>query len=159
MTEYEKQAADFLAETQTEFKVHMVGCFPYFDGDKKPRDVYSVTLSNARGFMTFNFGDSINNTQARKGEAVPYNRKGMTSYRLQAYRNKKQRQHKKPSAYDVLACLQKYDVGTFKDFCAEFGYDEDSRKAEKLYFAVQEEYSNLSRLFSEEQMDALREIQ
>lgn len=35
------------------------------------------------------------------------------------------------SVYDVLACLQKYDCGTFVEFAHEFGYDTDSREAEK----------------------------
>ncbi len=30
-----------------------------------------------------------------------------------------------PTAYDILACLTKYEVGTFDDFCSNFGYDTD----------------------------------
>ena len=64
-----------------------------------------------------------------------------------------------PDEYDMLACLEKYDVGTFEDFCLEFGYDENSRSAEKIYIAVIKEYKNLTRIFTEEQMEELREIQ
>jgi len=66
---------------------------------------------------------------------------------------------KAPTAYDVLACLQKYDVGTFEDFCSEFGYDEDSRKAFKIYKAVIREWKNVELLFTEEQIEKLQEIQ
>ena len=64
-----------------------------------------------------------------------------------------------PTAYDVLACLQKYDVGTFENFCSEFGYDEDSRTAEKIYKAVCKEYLNVCKLWSDSEIEELAEIQ
>ena len=63
-----------------------------------------------------------------------------------------------PSVYDVLACLTKYDPGTFEDFCSDYGYDNDSRTAERIYFAVQKEYTQLARLFTPGQMEELAEI-
>lgn len=63
-----------------------------------------------------------------------------------------------PNAYDVLACITKYDPGTFENFCSEFGYDEDSRTAERIYFAVQKEYSQLARIFTPEQLEEMQEI-
>jgi hypothetical protein len=63
-----------------------------------------------------------------------------------------------PTMYDVLACLTKYDPGTFEDFCGEFGYDTDSRKAYKTYKAVKREWENVAILFNDEQLDMLREI-
>lgn len=64
-----------------------------------------------------------------------------------------------PTAYDVLSCLQKYDVGTFENFCSEFGYSEDSRTAEKVYKAVCEEYLNVCKLWSDSEIEELAEIQ
>ena len=64
-----------------------------------------------------------------------------------------------PNEYDVLSCLEKYEPGTFEDFCSEFGYDEDSRTAERIYIAVIKEYKDLTRIFTEEQMEELGEIQ
>ena len=63
-----------------------------------------------------------------------------------------------PSVYDVLACLSKCDPGTFEDFCSDFGYDDDSRTAERVYFAVQKEYTQLTRIFTPGQMEELAEI-
>jgi len=63
-----------------------------------------------------------------------------------------------PSEYDVLACLNKYDPYSFEDFCSSYGYDEDSRSAEKTYNAVCEEWQNITLLFSEEQIEQLAEI-
>lgn len=66
---------------------------------------------------------------------------------------------RKPTAYEVLSCLNKYEPSSFEDFCSDFGYNIDSKKAEKIYFAVQKEWANLNRLFTEEQLNELREIQ
>lgn len=63
-----------------------------------------------------------------------------------------------PSLYDVISCLQKYEVGTFEDFCSDFGYDEDSRQAEKTYNAVVKEYEGLSNLFTDEELNVLSYI-
>lgn len=61
-------------------------------------------------------------------------------------------------AYDLLACLTKYDPGTFRDFCSEFGYDDDSMKAFSTYQAVQEEFGKTQRFFTAEEMKELQEI-
>ena len=63
-----------------------------------------------------------------------------------------------PTAYDVLASITKYDVGSFEDFCSEFGYDTDSRKAYKIYKAVLKEWKNVELLFTAEQLELLRLI-
>jgi hypothetical protein len=55
--------------------------------------------------------------------------------------------------------LTKSDPETFEDFCDNFGYDTDSRKAEKVYRAVVREFEGMSRLFTEEELEQLQEIQ
>jgi hypothetical protein len=64
-----------------------------------------------------------------------------------------------PSFYDILSCLTKYDPGLFEDFCSEMGYDTDSKKAEKTYNAVRDEYLNMAKLFSDDELEAMQEIQ
>ena len=63
-----------------------------------------------------------------------------------------------PSKYDILSCLVKYDPGTLGDFCSEFGYDTDSRKAEKIYNAVEGEWLKVQSLFNDDELEILREI-
>lgn len=63
-----------------------------------------------------------------------------------------------PSAYDLLACLTKYDPGTFENFCSDYGYDPDSRKAEKIYHSVVKEWNDISSLFNEKELSLLSEI-
>lgn len=92
------------------------------------RCTFKLKLSRGKRSYTFDFGQSI-----AKGSDFP-------------------------TLYDVLACLQKYDVGSFEDFCNEFGYDTDSRKALKTYKAVVKEYNAMSRLFTSEELEILSEI-
>ena len=72
-----------------------------------------------------------------------------------------------PTKYDVLACLQKYEVGDFKNFCEESGYEEYTEnnhgrlkvnsEAKRIYNAVKKEYENVQRIFGD-CMDELEEI-
>ena len=55
-----------------------------------------------------------------------------------------------PTEYDIVSCLTKSDPGTFEDFCSEFGYDTDSRQAEKTYKAVKREWEKVARVFGSE---------
>ena len=64
--------------------------------------------------------------------------------------------NKIPTAYDVLACLQKYDIGTYWDFLDEFGYDE-TKDSFVLFCAVRDEFENVEMLFGD-CLDELREI-
>lgn len=125
--EYEKQAFDFVKRHNIDFIVKLLKKDKYFSDDKEERNIYEIKLSRKRKEYVFTFGQSINATKT--GEA--------------------------PTYYDILACLTKYEVGTFEDFCADFGYDEDSRTAEKTYKAVCEEWTNVERLFG----DILEELQ
>lgn len=126
---YQKQAIDFLKATNTTFRSTYKKHDLYFSDDEESRDIYRITLSNDRHKYSFNFGQSIADTG----------------------------QH--PTAYDVLACLTKYEPGTFENFCEDFGYDTDSRKAEKIYKAVCKEFENVSKLFTPEEIEQLAEIQ
>ena len=55
-----------------------------------------------------------------------------------------------PTEYDIVSCITKADPGTFEDFCSEFGYDTDSRQAEKTYRAVKSEWNKVARVFGAE---------
>lgn len=152
MNEYIKQATDFLQKTYSKMKIEYVGLAVNKEWkEKEKRCLYEITLTSPRGSMIFNFWDSIRNTEIIK---MPFDK-----YNVQA--NRELAAKKKaaiPSVYDVLACLTKYDPGTFENFCSDYGYDEDSRTAMRVYLAVQSEYTQLARLFTPEQMEELAEI-
>ncbi len=80
--------------------------------------------------------------------------KGLKS--ISSYLNNEQKEIiEEPRLYDIITCLTRYDPGTFEDFCSEFGYDEDSKKAEKIYNAVRDEYLSMCSLFSDEELEIL----
>jgi len=63
-----------------------------------------------------------------------------------------------PTPYDVLTCIEKYDYGTFENFCSEFGYNTDSRKAEQTYQAVIKQYSKVIAFFTIKEIEELQGI-
>jgi hypothetical protein len=63
-----------------------------------------------------------------------------------------------PSDYSILAAITKYDPGTFKDFCDDFGYSDDPIMAQRTYFKVQEGWAAVRRLFSGKELEMLAEI-
>ena len=147
--DYKKQGEDFLKSVGATMSAKFLGNMPYFDDDKESRDVYEITFTRNGKTWSFRFGQSI----ADSGEYVKRNPHGKTVYDHELIKRKRI----VPGAYDVLSCIEKYDPGTFEDFCGNFGYDTDSRKAEKTYFAVQKEWSECNKMFGDV-MDELQEI-
>ena len=99
----------------------------YFPSDKQRRDIFKCKLTRAGKSYTFNFWQSI-----AAGDTPP-------------------------DIYSVLTCLTKYDPENFENFCANYGYDTDSKTAERVYKAVVKEYNAVTRLFGDI-MDELSEI-
>lgn len=172
-TNYQQQAEDFLKNTNSELTITFDKFDYHFIGDKEKRDIYNVTLKRGNREYAFKFGNSINNSQF-KIVARYFNREELKNclengkvnkykfannfFTLTLDESNKIQYPKAPDAYDILACLTKYDPDTFENFCSEYGYDEDSRKAEKTYNAVKDEYLHLCMLYSPEEMELLQEI-
>ena len=177
MQDYQKQANDFLAKTKTEIKIEFLTNDFYFDGDKEKRDIYEITLQRANRKYKFKFGNSLNDsgfyyTMGRR--KVEIDRKFLTKTKAELLAHIKRESGyqflnngksdiihypKAPDAYGILACLTKYDPGTFENFCSEFGYDTDSRRAKKTYKAVCKEWLNVSRVWDDTEIEELSEIQ
>ena len=141
VSSYEQQAIDFLKDTSTTMKIERV--------DKRTDGVYisnglhhdyKVTLKRNNKAWSFFFSDSVWNRQ----------------------------KNTLPSAYDILACLQKYEVeADFHEFCNEFGYEEyitnehgcivANTQAKKIHKAILKEYEKVMLLF-EDVIDELAEI-
>lgn len=95
-SDYEQQAIDFLKDTNTTMKIERID--HRTDGlcfNHGLHFDYEITLKRNKKSWQFQFCDSIS---AYKKDEIP-------------------------SAYDILSCLQKYEVEEdILDFCAEFGY-------------------------------------
>ena len=127
--------------------------------DKQKMDSFQVTLSYQGREMTTTFkmglGHRIVDKIARyeldkyglgkyAGKKIPYNIK--SSYRVILEKFPKATQ---PEIADVLYCLLSdalYGQDTFEDFCYNYGYDTDSRKALEIYLVCQKTEKDLRKL-------------
>lgn len=125
---YQKQAENFLEQTGTKLKWEYLKHDKYWHEDKVTRDIYKFTLTRNKKRYSGTFGQSI----ADFGKI--------------------------PTAYALLSCLTKSDPCTFENFCSDFGYDTDSRNAEKTYKAVIKEWQGVNKLFGDV-LEQLAEIQ
>ena len=135
MNEYVKQARAFLRECNAPIKISWIGCEIHKTwNDNIRRNVYWATIKTPRGVMWVKFWDSASNTE-----------RGM-----------------EPSEYDIVACREKYDVGTIDNFVDEYGYEvkewSDVKRIKNIYNAVKRQYKSLCRCFTPEQIEAMQEI-
>lgn len=178
MTEYEKQAQDFLDATQTTITKEFVKYDTYFEGDKDKRNIRQITLTNKYGTYTFTYGDSVFNSDCK--ENLPKDLKiykvALSNAGIHDKESYKQNRHKlklvnelslvryfhtlkihTPSDYDILACLDVFD-GDFQDFCDCFWYDNDSISANNIYKKVVEQSNGLRKIFDRKEIEMLQEI-
>ena len=145
MREYVKQAKDFLKSCNATMDIMYLGTEVNKNWDeKRERDTYMVNIRTPKGNMQVKFWDSISNT-IKNSDLRRINKPLI-----------------KPTAYDILSCLQKYDVGDFEDFMYEFRYEITKRgdlaKIQNVYNAVVKEYNDVCRCFTEEQIEEMKEI-
>ena len=123
MTDYNKQANDFAKKHNIELIVKHKTFGKHFASDTQKRHIFRCTLKRNGKQFSFDFGQSIASG------------------------------NKNPSMYDILACLTKYDVGSFEDFCSSFGYQHYTAKEKnanlKIYNAVCREFENVDKLFND----------
>lgn len=130
--EYDLQAEKFLKKVNTfiDIKESNFQEKPEWAKGRVSGIKYDVQIKNNKGEYIFPFWDSVYNKE--KG--------------------------KKPTRYDILACLGLYYPENFEDFCIEFGYDIDSRKAEKIHQECLKEKRGLENIFTAEEIEELQEI-
>lgn len=132
---HHQQAADFLVKHGIRFSAKLVNKkLQEWEGNERKSNHFVVTLENENRRVSFDFFDSVNNFNAGKTEL---------------------------DAYSVLACCSGdyHCPETFEEFCSEFGYDADSRKAEKTFKACQKQSAKLKKIFdTQEMVDDLMEI-
>ena len=142
MTQYTKQAEDFLKRFNLSLKVHYLRHdINTTWEDNKYRGLYQFTLKRPGA------------TRSTAGNA---NRNIFTGKFWQSIIHEKEW----PTAYDILACLATdiYCPDNFKDFCADYGYDEDSRNAEKMFKICDKFGRRLRAFFTKEEQEELIKI-
>lgn len=120
---------------------------------------YRCTISGAnRGHVSFDFWNSYADEEQNfvNGKGMRFVSKYKEHWdMIDKYKGKGLSQVR---AYDLLACITKSDPGDFEEFCRDFGYDTDSRKALTVYEAVCKEWRKVQRFFRPEEIEALQEI-
>lgn len=167
MSEYLAQAKQFLADCNATMEIKFL-CKTSPRWDEKLHNCYWFTITTPKGKYSSKFYDSLHNTEISDMSLADYGRKYHKRNLEDAdfwERNKWTKELCKlknaaiPSEYDILAAVEKYSYDSFSDFCAEFGYSTDSISARETFLACGEEYAGLRRIFTEEQMEKMREIQ
>ena len=171
MFDYEKQAQDFLDKANAKIEINYVGYMINENWDEKhKRNVYDVTITTPKGKMNLRYWNNIINSNLSHMDKEEYAKKYfkcqyfyLTEYeKRKVLKALKEAKEKKPGAYEILACLQKYEVGTMDDFMADYGYKiksaRDITRFLNLYNACQEEYADVCRIFTREQIEELWEI-
>lgn len=173
MTSYQQQALDFLASCNATMDIEFLCTDVNQNWNyNSKRNKYRFTITTPRGKMIGDFWDSIHNTEITLMTPELYSRKyhrchyeSLMRHEQAKIRNslKEIKAKAVPTPYDILACLETYEVGTMNDFFHEFGYEvhsaDDMFSFMNTYNAVVKEYRDLCRIFTHEQMEMLREIQ
>lgn len=133
---YKAQAKSFLSRHGLRFRATLKGdrCPPYCDEKCIHGDRHRITIGRkGGGRLSFDFWNSFNDRQT--GAEV--------------------------HAYDVLASLsiEARAPDTFEDFCSDFGYDEDSRKAHDTFKLCNKLAKRLRAFFSEDELSDLAMIE
>lgn len=168
MNEKVKASKEFLQKCGASMEIKLVGCdIPHhWPGETRDHNHYRFTITTPKGSFSEDFWDSVINTNICNMTFDAYcvlhygSRPQSLTFSQQANARKALREEKAkavPTEYDILACLTAYIPETFEEFCWEYGYDNDSIKAFKAYMACQEEYINLRKVFTTEQLKELKE--
>ena len=170
MNEYTLQAQEFLKRCNAQMTINYMG-LRNTDWDEELHDFYMVNIVTPRGTMSVNYYDSLYNTELKnlpidklyeKRHKRYYDSLLMWEQTKFLNQIKKEREDVKVTEYHILSSLEKYDVGSINDFISEFGYEvkklKDMTNILNIYNAVVEQYRNLCRCFTEEQIEQLREI-
>ncbi len=159
MNKYEKQAEDFLKSSGVIFYAEKTvpQKSPRWAEDGKHGIHYNITLAKIDTTKQLDFIGRYQDMIHAIIKEIEFSFWGSIHDKEEA-RHSMRSISKKPTPYDVLASVY-YPVEDFEDFCASFGYDEDSRKAEKTYKDIIELNKKIESIFTSEQLEKLQEIQ
>jgi len=117
-----------------EIKTVFQGIRQYFPDDEYERIVLRVYISRNGKTISFTYGISIRDTESVIAGEMKEVIEGLL--------------------YSILVsiALDYYCPGNFHDFCSEYGYDEDSRKAERIYIECLPLSKKLQGIFTEEEI-------
>ena len=131
---FDDQAKRFTDLTDTTISKVWMDHDYYFQDDTQTRDIYHVKFTCKGKSYAFKFGQRLRDSSTNPQRRVS------------------------PTDYDILACLDATNPGTFEDWCSGCGCDTDSIKAFELYRGVCKEFEGLNRLYNDAELDMLSEV-
>lgn len=180
--DYQKQAQDFLTKHNITFNAILIGddCPAFCPDAEAGRDMDKVNVfprrthihgkhyrvsfqAKERTTLYLDFWNSYQDAESNAfhhGRGEIYNRSESywDRHRGTKYPGVVRKPLQIPAPYNVLACIIKSDPGTFDDFCRDFDYDSDSRKAETTYRAVVEEWRKVRAFFTADELAEVQEV-
>ncbi len=160
MNEYDKQAEDFLTKFKVKIDKTYIGDrkgFPNKPNDEMIHQEWVVRIfheDNPTEYMQFPFYGSYHDYLEYQEEERRYNNN------LPSKKPKRELRD-----YDILACLssEMYCPETIEDFIDEYGYEikrgGDLKRVMNIYDGLKKQSDDLHRIFNEEELEALSEIQ
>ncbi len=145
------------------------GIKKHFFDDKEERLTGTFSIERGKRKIEFAFGFSIRDTEnvlfnpvktngwtRFDGERVFINSFGDT-YKYKLRKEKWLKEFMNDLLYSCLTSCRSdfYCSKSFEDFCGEYGYDTDSKKAEKTWKACLEQSAKLERIFTAEEIECL----
>ena len=152
MHDYKKQATDLLEKFGIAFEYTNLGSEVSRADPQRKNYRYLARFVRPGKQVEFAFHGSIADYKAHQNAGK--DKQGFYCIR----QAKKDKECAILHAYSVLTCLTKYSPGIVSDFCSEYDYDEDSRKAFSIYENVCEEWKKVSSFFSASEIEEMEEI-
>jgi len=167
MSEFQKQAERFLSDNGLKFRATAypedMQTAPKWAKDDKGINTrvgrlshgirYRITISRngSPGRLTFDFWGSISDREAIELARLP---------EFQDRKARKAALDARPTAYDVLACISSVATcpDTFRDFCADYGYDNDSLTALRTFKRCRAFAKRMRAFFTDQELEQLAEI-
>lgn len=177
-TQLENQSlSDFLAKYPVEIELQEVPENPSMDDSREKMINYYVILKREGRSMTLYFSTGLGWVEKRSAlkpgtglsaPMVSYDKKNKRFIQSDFSGKKREADEfgwggskyriKKPTVADVLDCLASDASGadeSFEDWASNYGYDTDSRSAERTYQTIQKQVKELRQLLGR---DALNEL-
>lgn len=156
MNEIEQSVADYLKSIGVEYSAGHIGTPRTPMGGKNPMDAWVITLQRGTStYEEFSYFTGLGHRKVPKSLKAPYWMKGRELSKW----NEQNAKPVKPNAagplysfvMDASACEM-----SFGQWCDEYGYNTDSRKAESTYQSCQEQTDKMRRILSRAEIDHIQ---
>lgn len=157
---YDRKAEKLLDSMGVTMETKFLYYGPHSDENNDNRDIYRITFKrkvngNVRELTIPKYGQSIINSGNQIYKVLNW-KDYPSSFNEQYY----SLEGVAPTEYCVLAGITKYEPSAiYEDFADEFGYDRDSRKGFEVHQGVLKEWREVSRFFTNEELEQLQEVQ